>query len=252
MVISIVNHKGGTGKTTSAINLGSALAMEQKSVLLVDLDAQCSLSYSLGIHETEPSLVEAILEGIPVPMLVKRRDDMDILPGSPVLADVELSLAQAEDRYYHLMRVLGGLSAYDYIFIDCPPSLSVLTINALAASEYVIIPMQLDVLSLRGLDSMLSTLEKIRTLNPDIEVLGVLPIMVDPRKNIHKEILEYIRSNYDVRVFNQSIRINVKAAEAPSFGQSVLHYAPSSPSSQDYRSFALEFLEITQFATTKP
>ena len=251
MIISIVNHKGGTGKTTTTINLGSALAATGHRTLLVDFDAQGSLSYSLGIDDGCASIAEALLGEVAIDEIVQKRESMDILPAGPTLANVELSIAQADERFNHLKQLLSELPVYEFILIDCPPSLSLLTLNALNASDYVIVPMQMDVLALRGLDSMLETIRKIGPINPQLEVLGILPIMVDARKNIHQEIRNHITTNYSVPLFEHAIHGSVKAAEAPSFGKSVLHYAPSSTTANDYKGLAKEILSVTKSLQNK-
>ncbi len=245
MIISIVNHKGGTGKTTTALNLGASLAITGAKVLLVDFDAQGSLTYSLGIDEGV-SIAEALLGEISPEKILNEREGMHVMPAATNLADVELAIANAEDRFNHLRNLLASLPKYDFVLIDCPPSLSLLTLNALVASDYVIVPMQMDVLALRGLDSMLETVRKASTLNSRLEVLGILPIMIDPRKNIYQEILNHIKTNYSVRLFDQGIRTSVKAAEAPSFGKSVVGYAPTSTTASDYKDFANEVLTLIE------
>lgn len=244
MIISIVNHKGGTGKTTTTINLGSALAMDGQRVLLIDLDIQGNLSYSLGAEEDNLTVSELLLREISIQAVIKEREGMYLLPANESLADVELTLARLAERFHHVKNLVSSLSAYDFILIDCPPSLSLLTINALTASDYIIVPMQMDVLALRGLDSILNTVEKVKTLNSSLSVLGILPVMVDPRKNIHQEIVNHIKSNYVTRLFNSTIRTCVKAVEAPSFGESVLKYAPTCSTAQDYRLFATEVIQV--------
>lgn len=249
MIISIVNHKGGTGKTTTTINLGSALAGEGLRVLLVDFDAQGSLSYSLGIDDTAPKIENALFGEISVTDIIQEREAMHILPASPALADAELAIVTSKDRFSHLKNLLAEVDAYDVVLIDCPPSLSLLTINALTASDYVIIPMQMDVLALRGLDSMLETVRKVSAVNPSLQVMGVLPVMADPRKNIYLEVLNHIRDSYSVHLFTQIIHTSVKAAEAPSFGKSVIGYAPASPVANDYRALAKEVMRMSRAAT---
>jgi len=246
MTISIVNHKGGTGKTTTTINLGSALAAQGNSVLLVDFDAQGSLTYSLGIDDQQPTIADAFHGETSVEHLLQEREGMQILPADAKLADVELAIAKSDDRFNHLKNLLSPLQQFDFVLIDCPPSLSLLTLNALVASDYVIVPMQMDVLALRGLDSMLETVKKLNTITTTLTVLGILPIMVDPRKNIYQEILTHIKSNYVERVFKQVIHTSVKAAEAPSFGKSVVGYAPHSTAANDYKEFAKEVLKLTK------
>lgn len=248
MTISIINHKGGTGKTTTTINLGSALAAQGYSVLLIDFDPQGSLSYSLGIDDSNATIADCILGEAVVQHVLQRREMMDVLPAGRGLADVELAIARAGERMRHLRDFLTTLEGYDFVLIDCPPSLSLLTLNALNASDYLLVPMQMDVLALRGLESMLDTLKDIKPFNPGLEVLGVLPVMVMPNRKIYREIMEYIMTNYGVRVFSQVIRSSVKAAEAPSYGMSVLSYAASCPTANDYREFAKEFVNLSQLS----
>lgn len=242
MIIAIVNHKGGTGKTTTTLNLGSALAAAGQRVLLADLDPQGSLTYSLGIDDTVPSVAEVLLGEIAMSEAIVSREAMDVLPAHTSLADVELSMAQADERFGYVKALLAEASGYDFILLDCAPSLSLLSVNALVAADALIVPMQMDVLALRGLTSMLETVEKVRTFNAGLQVLGVLSVMADSRKHIHQEVMALIRAEYPVPIFNQVIRTSVKAAEAPSFGTSVLHYAPESTTACDYRQLAGEVL----------
>lgn len=247
MVISLVNQKGGTGKTTSAVNLGSALASLHQRVLLLDLDPQGSLTYSLGIHQPKYSVSQLLMNKASLSEAIISRENMAIVPADLTLADLELSLARVQKREYKLKHLLAELPGYNYILIDCPPSLSLLTINALNASEQVIIPMQMEVLSLKGLENILSTLDKTnKAFNHNLKVMGVLPVMVDSRKNLNDEIKEYIGQNFEVNIFTSSIRTNVKASEAPSFGRSVISYAPHSNSAKDYVSLAKEIIELNQ------
>lgn len=246
MIISIVNHKGGTGKTTTTINLGSALAAAGQRVLLIDFDAQGSLSYSLGIPESASTIADLLLGDCLTQDVIIESGGMYVLPADRNLADVELAIAKSTERFSHLQQLMLSLPEFDFVLIDCSPSLSLLTLNALAASDNLIIPMQMDVLALCGLDSMLETISKIRKVNQRLEVMGVLPIMADPRKNIYQEILQHIRTNYNVRVFNSVIRASVKVAEAPSFGKSVVDYAPSSTTAMDYTEFAREVLILSK------
>jgi chromosome partitioning protein len=253
MILSIVNHKGGTGKTTTTINLGSSLALLGHKVLLVDFDAQGSLTYSLGIGDDQPTIADLFHGDEVFANVIQQREDMHILPAGASLADIELAIAQSDDRYGHLKNLLSLLSNYDFILIDCPPSLSLLTLNALTASSYVVVPMQMDVLALRGLDSMLDTIQKVNRINPELSLLGVLPTMVDPRKNIHKEIVSHIKSNYQaVRLFQQSVHTSVRAAEAPSFGKSVVSYAPTSSTANDYKALAKEIAQLCKINKKQP
>ena len=247
-IISIVNQKGGTGKTTTSINLGSALAQSGKKVLLIDMDAQGNLGYSFGMNgdhtisdvlEGEKTITEVIQQSV---------EGLDIISSDMRLVDIELSLIDLDERQSVLNSHIDQVKAiYDYILIDCPPSLSILAVNALFASDKVIIPMLMEVLSLQGLDQIVQTIEKINSsYGQSLEVLGILPVMVDKRRKLSEEVKEYINENYDVRIFDSMIRNNVKASEAPSFGQSVVHYAPRSNSAQDYLNFSAEFLRLNE------
>lgn len=247
MIISVVNHKGGTGKTTTCVNLGSALQKLNKSVLLVDLDPQGNLSFSMGIHESDKNLTDTFLHQTSIAEAKTTKNDIDVVPCDISLADVELNIQNQENRHEILKEALSTISKhYDYIIIDCPPSLSLLTINALNCSKEILIPLQLEVLSIKGLDQILETVRKIsKNINPQINILGVVPVMVDKRKNLNNEVLDFIKSNFEINVFNSSIRTNVKASEAPSFGKSVIDYAPRSNSALDYMKLAEEFLQKT-------
>jgi chromosome partitioning protein len=235
MVIAVVSQKGGTGKTTTTINLGRALVLKKKKVLLIDLDPQGNLSYSLGIPEEINGLTELIIEEVTLKDVLLKREGMDVLPSNLSLADIELSLHSIKDREYVLKEVIAGFKdQYDYVLIDCPPSLSLLTVNALTASDKVVVPILLDVLSLQGLRQILGTIKK------------VLATIVDERKRLSREIMEFIDNNFHVYVFNNFIRTNVRAAEAPSFGVSIIEYAPKSNSAIDYCNLAKEIIAINK------
>lgn len=245
--ISIVNQKGGTGKTTTAISLGCVLAQKGKKVLLIDLDPQGNLSYSLGENEFEHSIGEVLMgeASIKEAIIHVEKEGLDIIPSSVDLANVEITLAQVDSRETQLKDALKNLQGYDYVLIDCPPSFSLLAVNSLTLSNEVIIPMQMTALSLQGLELIYTTIERVKeTLNPKLNILGILPVMIDKRRKLSSEVKSYIEDNFDIRLFESGIRNNVKAAEAPSFGQSVINYSPKSNSAQDYQAFGNEFLSI--------
>ncbi|QHT67718.1 ParA family protein [Rhodocytophaga rosea] len=245
MVIALVNQKGGTGKTSSAVNLGSALASLHKKILVVDLDPQGSLTFSLGIHNTSQSLASLFLNEASAEEVMVSREEMDVIPADIRLADIEISLSQSAERAFFLRNILSNLPHYDHILIDCPPSLSLLTINALTAANQVIIPLQMEVLSIKGLHQILQTVEKVNlAFQHQLQILGVLPVMIDSRKNLNGEVLSYIKQHYPVNLFQTHIRTNVKASEAPSFGKSVIAYAPQSNSARDYMALASEIVNL--------
>ena len=243
-IISVINQKGGTGKTTTAINLGSALHKEGKKVLLVDLDPQANLSYSLDVVEPKLTLSDLFTGGGELQETIVNREGLDVLPGSNELVDVEISLIGQENREQFLRQILEDAEGYDFILIDCPPSLSLLTVNALTASDEVVIPLQMEVLTLQGLSQILATIEKIKaTSNPKLKVKGIVIVMYDQRRKLSQEIQEYLTQNVAERIFDTRIRLNVKLAEAPSFGKSILSYDSSSYGAKDYSALAREFLQ---------
>tara|TARA_B100000809_G_scaffold254560_1_gene291909 strand:+ start:10083 stop:10823 length:741 start_codon:yes stop_codon:yes gene_type:complete len=244
MIISIVNQKGGTAKTTTAINISSGLVKQDKKVLLLGMDLQGDISYALNITNQEKSISEVLMGEVLIQDIILQREGIDVIPTNISLADVELSIGKVENNSYLLKTYLSVINKnYDYVIIDCSPSLSLLTLNALCASDQIIIPLQLTVMGVNGLELMLSTVEKVKKiLNPSLKIMGILPVIVDKRKNLSKEIMNYLIEMFSIRIFKNSIRANVKAAEAPSFGISVLEYAPNSTSAIDYKNLVKEII----------
>ncbi|MFB9864974.1 ParA family protein [Rufibacter immobilis] len=244
-IVSVINQKGGTGKTTTTINLGSALQKLGKRVLLIDLDPQANLSYSLGITEPSCTLADVFSGQAKLQDCLQERNGLYVAPGSNELVDIEISLVTQPERERFLQHMLEEMTEYDYILIDCPPSLSLLTVNALAASDEVLTPLQMEVLTLQGLGQILNTVQQIKTaLNPKLRVKGIVVVMYDKRRKLSSEIEEYLKENMDEYIFQQRIRLNVKLAEAPSFGQSVLDYDASSYGAKDYLGLAKEFVSL--------
>ena len=242
-IIAIANHKGGTGKTTTTVNLGVALQKKGKKVLLIDLDAQSGLSFHFGIQDLDKGLADFLLNNGSFSSLIHQKEGLDILPSNRNLADLELSLTDYPNRLYILKESLALVKDYDFVLLDTPPTLSLFNLNALIAAEEVIIPLQPEVLSLHGLNNFLQTMEDLNSsLSIQQQSIKILPVMVNIRKNVSKEILDYIRDEYDIPVYNTYIRTCVKAIEAPSFAQSVLEYMPVSSSAQDYICLAEEIL----------
>lgn len=250
-VIGIVNQKGGVGKTTTAINLAAFLAMMGKYVLLADLDPQGNATQGIGVSvpEDHPDIYHCIVNDVnPFTSLKKTAIfGFDVLPATPNLAGATVELVGMEEREFRLKKVLNGLRMnYDYILIDCPPSLGLLTVNGLAACEKVIIPVQCEYFALEGLSQLLKTVELVReSLNPDLQVLGVLLTMYDKRNQLARQVLNEVTKNFPGRVFESVISRTVSLAEAPSFGKSIVQFEPDSKASKEYRRLAEEIIALT-------
>lgn len=240
-IISVANHKGGVGKTTSVSSLGASLAELGRRVLLVDLDPQGNLSQSLSVPQTGRTLYEAMREGKDLPQ-VQVRERLWVCPSSIDLVSMDLELSTLPGREYRLRELLSPLD-FDYILLDCPPSLGLLTINALSASGEVLIPLTPEALPAKGLGTLLEVVRKVEEgLNPDLHLGGVLITRYNRRK-INRIVEEYLRETFGSLVFQTKIRENVDVSEAPLQGTDILSYSPKSPGSQDYRSLALEVEE---------
>ena len=244
-VIAFANQKGGVAKTTSTLNLGVALVEKGLKVLAVDLDPQGNLTMSQGWNpdEIERSMFDVLVHKLPITEIV-RTHELDVAVSSIDLAGAELALASMIGRERALEKALAPVrEAYDYILIDTPPSLGLLTINALVAANGVIVPVQCEYLSLRGLVQLENTLAMIReNLNPAVEIQGILPTMYDKRLLHSREAVEILRENFGDLVLNTKIRKTIRYAEAPVKGQSVLKYDPTGEAASMYRDLAKEVL----------
>jgi chromosome partitioning protein len=244
-VIAFANQKGGVAKTTSTLNLGVALAEKGHNVLAVDLDPQGNLTMSQGWNpdEIERSMFDVLVHKLPITEII-RTSEIDVAVSSIDLAGAELALASMIGRERALEKALLPVrESYDYVLIDTPPSLGLLTINALVAANGVIVPVQCEYLSLRGLVQLENTLSMIReNLNPDVEIQGILPTMYDKRLLHSREAVEILKENFGDLVLETKIRKTVRYAEAPVKGQSVLKYDPSGEAASMYRDLAKEVL----------
>ena len=248
-VISFANQKGGVAKTTTTLNLGVAFAEHGLKVLLVDLDPQGNLTMSQGLNpdSIERSMFDVLVHRLPVQEVIHHAE-VDLAVSSIDLAGAELALSSMIGRERALEKALAEVrAAYDYVLIDTPPSLGLLTINALVASNGVIVPVQCAYLSLRGLVQLENTLSMIReNLNPDVEIEGILPTMYDKRTLHSREAVEILQENFGDLVFDTKIRKTVRYAEAPVKGTSVLKYDPSGSAAEAYRRLAKEVLNGAQ------
>jgi chromosome partitioning protein len=244
-VISFANQKGGVAKTTTTLNLGVAFAEQHLSVLLVDLDPQGNLTMSQGLNPDtiERSMFDVLVHRLPIGEVV-HHTEVDLAVSSIDLAGAELALSSMIGRERALEKALAPVrDTYDYVLIDTPPSLGLLTINALVASNGVIVPVQCEYLSLRGLVQLENTLSMIReNLNPTVEIEGILPTMFDSRTLHSREAVEILQENFGELVFGTKIRKTVRYAEAPVKGTSVLKYDPSGSAAEAYRELAKEVL----------
>jgi chromosome partitioning protein len=244
-VIAFANQKGGVAKTTSTLNLGVALKERGHSVLLIDLDPQGNLTMSQGWNpdEIERSMFDVLVHRLPIEQII-REAEVPVAVSSIDLAGAELALSSMIGRERALEKALVSVKhSYEYILIDTPPSLGLLTINALVAANSVIVPVQCEYLSLRGLVQLENTLSMIReNLNPDVEIQGILATMYDRRLLHSKEAVEILKENFGDLVFNTKIRKTIRYAEAPVKGQSVLSYDPSGEAAEVYRDLAKEVL----------
>jgi chromosome partitioning protein len=244
-VIAFANQKGGVAKTTSTLNLGVALKEKGHSVLLIDLDPQGNLTMSQGWNpdEIERSMFDVLVHRLPMEQII-REAEVPVAVSSIDLAGAELALSSMIGRERALEKALVSVKhSYEYILIDTPPSLGLLTINALVAANSVIVPVQCEYLSLRGLVQLENTLSMIReNLNPDVEIQGILATMYDRRLLHSKEAVEILKENFGDLLFNTKIRKTIRYAEAPVKGQSVLSYDPSGEAAEVYRDLAKEVL----------
>lgn len=246
MILAVINNKGGTGKTTSAVNLSAALAMKGRKTLLVDLDSQASASLSLGIERSAfaPSAANAILDGKPLKPLIRRSavEGLDLVTGSPDLANADLMLASLSGRERRLKDAVAPvLGDYAFIILDCPPSLSMLSVNAMVAADAFIIPTPPEYLALEGLVGLLDAVKKVHAgIGDKCRLLGILLTKVDHRRRVTEEIIGVIRGHYKDQVFRAEVGVDVRLVEAPSFGKTIFQYDRRSSGAEAYLQLAGE------------
>lgn len=248
-IIAIANQKGGVGKTTTSVNLAASLGVLEKKILLIDADPQANATSGLGIDveavemgtyqllEHTVSAQEAILK--------TNSPNLDLIPAHIDLVAIEIELVDKEEREYMLKKAISNLKEnYDFVLIDCAPSLGLLTLNALTASDAVIIPIQCEYFALEGLGKLLNTIKSVQKIhNPNLDIEGLLLTMYDSRLRLSNQVVEEVKKHFDEMVFETIIQRNVRLSEAPSFGESIISYDASSKGANNYLSLAQELIE---------
>jgi chromosome partitioning protein len=243
-VIAVLNQKGGVGKTTTTINLGAYLAKAGHSVLIVDLDPQGNSTSGLGINKQELSatLYDVLFSRADANSITNQvGPKLHVLPANANLAGAEVELVGLPGRESQLKRVLDNIQTYDYVLIDCPPSLGLLTINALTAADSVLIPVQAEYYALEGLSQLLSIIQQVRqSLNPSLDILGVLITLFDSRNSLSEQVKKELESYFQAKLFSTVVPRNVRLAEAPSFGRTIIEHDKWSKGARAYKSLAKE------------
>ena len=246
-IIALVNQKGGVGKTTSTINIGAGLSSLGKKVLLIDLDPQANLTYSLGIeaHKLNKTIYELLKGEASIKEVIQNKNGLDIIPSSIDLSGAEIELSGTAGRELLLKEALADIKdKYDYILLDCPPSLGLLTLNGLTTAKQVYIPLQTEYLALQGMSKLLQTIEIIKKrLNPNLEITGIIGTLYDKRKRLNNEVIDKIKEHFKSKLFNTMIRDNISLAEAPSYGQDIFTYKKDSYGAIDYLKLSKEILK---------
>ncbi|MDD2217790.1 MAG: AAA family ATPase [Eubacteriales bacterium] len=251
--IAIFNQKGGVGKTTTNINLAACLALKGKHILIVDIDPQGNTTTGMGISKKDLQYTSyniLIDKNVAIGKAIMRTklENLDIIPASVNLAGAEIEMVQVEGREIRLKKALEKVKdKYDYIFIDCPPSLGLLTINSLTAVDSVLIPIQCEFYALEGVSQLMSTIDLVKkSLNAKLEIQGVILSMFDGRTNLSVQVVEEVKKYFKDKVYSTVIPRNVRLAEAPSFGMPITEYDPASKGAEAYTEFAEEFLELEE------
>ena len=246
-IIAIANQKGGVGKTTTAVNLTACIAELKRKVLLVDFDPQGNASSGLDVRGASKNVYDVVVAGADPAAVISKTGDkhLSVMPSDIRLAGAELELVDMPDREYRLKNALDKVKgAYDYIFIDCPPSLGLLTINALSAADKLIIPIQCEYYALEGVTALVDTVNRVkRALNTQLEIEGIILTMLDGRTNLGLQVVEQVKRHFKKKVYQTSVPRNVRLGEAPSHGLPIHLYDPKSAGTTAYRSLAKEFLK---------
>ncbi|MBR3576254.1 MAG: ParA family protein [Clostridia bacterium] len=249
-VIAIANQKGGVGKTTTAINLSAAIGELGKKVLLVDVDPQANATSGLGVQEYEKSTYDVLANEESIGDVIIKTDfkNLWICPSSEELAGAEIELVSMDNREFVLKNALDSVREdYDYIFLDCPPSLGLVTLNCLTATDTVLIPIQCEYYALEGVGLLTNNIKRIKkSLNPDIDIEGILLTMLDARTNLGIQVVEEVKRHFEGKVYASIIPRNVRLSEAPSYGQPINIYDPASKGAEMYMALGEEFLMLNE------
>ncbi|MCJ2164394.1 MULTISPECIES: ParA family protein [unclassified Pseudodesulfovibrio] len=244
-IIAVLNQKGGVGKTATTVNLGAALMRQERKVLLLDLDPQAHLTYSLGVmaHELPRTMGAALMQDCGLSDVTMERGGLHVVPASVALAGTEVDLAGTDNRETRLRTALQTVAGYDFVLIDCPPNLGLLTLNAMVAASELLVPVQPEFLALQSLGKLMETVGAIQGgWNPGLALTGILLTRYQRTKKLNREIRRNIKDYFGDALLETSIRDNISLAEAPSFGQDIFTYKPRSNGASDYRNLALELL----------
>jgi chromosome partitioning protein len=246
-IVALANQKGGVGKTTTAINLGASVAACERRVLLVDLDPQANATSGIGVTEANPSMYDVLIENMPLREIIRPTEipTLFLAPSSVDLVGAEVELRDAIGREYYLKRVIEPIAGeYDYILIDSPPSLGLLTVNGLTAANSVLVPLQAEYFALEGVSQLLATIDRVKSaVNPSLDVEGIVLTMYDERINLARQVAEEVRNHFGEKVYKTVIPRNVRLSEAPSFGKPIILYDIRSRGSEAYVSLAREFIQ---------
>jgi chromosome partitioning protein len=246
--IAIANQKGGVGKTTTSVNLSACLAAEKKKVLLVDVDPQGNATSGYGVDKSkiERSIYNVLVDGLPIKEAIQKTtfENLHILPATIELAGAEVELVSAISRETKLKRAIDQIKEnYDYVIIDCPPSLGLLTLNSLTAADSVLMPIQCEFYALEGVSQLMNTVKLVQqNLNSDLTLEGVLLTMYDSRTKLSMQVAEEVKNHFQERVYQTVIPRNVRLSEAPSYGQPIIEYDPKSKGAEVYRALAKEVI----------